>query len=338
MINARKGNSAVQHKLLQAAGTIALMHIMGKSAHRTLTYIEAMQRQGCPLTRAQVAAYALGSDPIETITGHSAWELSLDFLSRDTVTEDMLTYLIRLGWVQESDAMITPTTLGIAVLREAHAPLVDSDAGSTMEVIIDPKKPFAYAQLMARISTLKTCLIVDPYLDKDELITLGRFTNVTRILTGDKDLKDKRHIFGVILNEAPHLQVRTVSQGVLHDRFAIPAHGEAYMLGSSLNSIAKRFGVVTTLEASSSKAILDNYEAIWRGGREVARSKSQPDRSRGGSTARQAGRVGHGSPREPESTGSAQERREAAHAAAKPSPPGIPRIGGNSVLQEALRA
>lgn len=43
------------------------------------------------------------------------------------------------------------------------------------------------------------------------------------------------------------------------------------MLGSSLNSIAKRFGVATTLEESSSRLISDNYESIWRRGRAIPR-------------------------------------------------------------------
>lgn len=255
------------------------MEIVGESAHRVLTYIEAMNRQGCPLTRAQVDAYAEGWNPIRTITGMSAFRLSLEDLNSmdaDTVTETMAAYLLRLGWVKLDDVhFITPTRLGLAVLREANSPKPASDAESTLEVVIDPSNPFAYAQLMAKITSLGVCLIVDPYLDEQQLLTLAGFPNVTRILTGDKNLKAKGPVFGLVLQAAPHLEVRSVKQGELHDRFAIPAQGSVYMLGSSLNSIAKRFGVATTLEESSSRLISDNYETTWKLGRAVPPRQSQ---------------------------------------------------------------
>lgn len=128
---------------------------------------------------------------------------------------------------------------------------------------------------MAKITSLGDCLIVDPYLDEQQLLTPAGFPNVTRILTGDKNLKAKGPVFGLVLQAAPHLEIRTVKQGELHDRFAIPAEGSVYMLGSSLNSIAKRFGVATTLEESSSRLISDNYETTWKLGRTVPPRRSQ---------------------------------------------------------------
>lgn len=257
----------------------ACMEIVGDSAHRVLAYIEAMNRQGCPLTRAQVNAYAEGWAPIRTITGASAYRLyleDLDSMEQDTVTETMTAYLLRLGWINFKDVnLVTPTRLGLAVLREANSPQPDSDAGSTLEIVIDPSNPFAYAQLMAKITSLGDCLIVDPYLDEQQLLTIARFTNVTRVLTGDKNLKAKGPVFGLVLQAAQHLEVRTVKQGELHDRFAIPAHGSVYMLGSSLNSIAKRFGVATTLEESSSRLISDNYQTIWGRGQAIPRREFQ---------------------------------------------------------------
>src|SRR4051812_44181203 len=74
------------------------MEIIGESAHRVLAYIEAMNRQGCPLAEAQVDAYAEGWAPIRTIFGLSAYRLSLEDLSsmdQDTVTEKMTAYLLR---------------------------------------------------------------------------------------------------------------------------------------------------------------------------------------------------------------------------------------------------
>jgi hypothetical protein len=192
-------------------------------------------------------------------------------MEQDTVTETMTAYLLRLGWIKQDVNVFTPTNLGLAILREANSPLPNSDVGSTLEIVIDPSNPFAYAQLMAKITSLGDCLIVDPYLDEQQLLTLAGFTNVTRILTGDKNRKANGPVFGLVLQAAPHLEVRTVKQGELHDRFAIPAHGSVYVLGSSLNSIAKRFGVVTTLEESSSRLISDNYKTTWGRGQAIPR-------------------------------------------------------------------
>lgn len=114
------------------------MEIIGESAHRVLAYVEAMNRQGCPLTRAQVDAYAAGWSPIRTITGASAFRLSLESLGsmdEDTVTETMTAYLSRLGWIRRGGLnAIMPSRLGLAVLREANSPQPESDAGSTLEV------------------------------------------------------------------------------------------------------------------------------------------------------------------------------------------------------------
>lgn len=243
-----------------------------------MAYIEAMSRQGCPLTKDQVGAYAEGWVPIRTITGFSAFQLSLTgvgSMDNDNVTEKMTAYLLRLGWIrQDSASVITPTRLGQAVLREANSPKPDSDASSTLEVVIDPSSPFAYAQLMAKVTSLGDCLIVDPYLDEQQVLTLAGFPNVTRILTGDRHLKAKEPVFGLVLQAAPHLELRTVKQADLHDRFVIPEQGSVYMLGSSLNSIAKRFGVATTLEESSSRLISDNYDAAWGRGSAIPRQQA----------------------------------------------------------------
>lgn len=254
------------------------MEIVGESAHRVLAYMEAMNRQGCPLTRGQVDAYAEGWAPVRTITGASAFRLYLedpDSMEQDTVTETMTAFLLRLGWIKKDLNVFSPTRLGLAVLREANSPQPNSAAGSTLEIVIDPSNPFAYAQLMAKITSLGDCLIVDPYLDEQQLLTLAGFPNVTRILTGDKNLKAKGPVFGLVLQAAPHLEVRTVKQGELHDRFVVPAYGSVYMLGSSLNSIAKRFGVATTLEETSSRLISDNYETTWGRGQAIPRRQFQ---------------------------------------------------------------
>lgn len=256
------------------------MEIIGEEAHRLLAYVEAVARQGHTLTSSEFAAYANGWDQKVTYTGGSALSLTIAELQRSVAAslygdrvkdvESFLDYLCRLMWLEKTDDRVEITPLGKAVLREANAPRGDSDTESTLEVVIDPENPFAYAQLMAKLTSLEKCLIVDPYLDVDQLIVLAGFPNVTRILTGGKGLSSKEPAFALVLSGVPHLEVRTVPQRDLHDRFAIPASGSVYMLGSSLNSIAKRFGVATTLEERTSRLIAENYQSMWERATQIA--------------------------------------------------------------------
>lgn len=108
----------------------------------------------------------------------------------------MIDYLCRLMWLSRRAGRVEITPLGKAVLREANTPVPDSDAGSTVEVILDPTNPFAYAQLMAKISELEGCLIVDPYLDQEQLLVTATIQNVTRVLTGTKGSRQRRRYLG----------------------------------------------------------------------------------------------------------------------------------------------
>lgn len=265
------------------------MEIIGESAHRMLAYVEAVRRQGHGLTEAEFEAYADGWDQrfmvqakgMSYTEAMSRGQRMMNRLidgSGSRVWEPMLHYLCRVKWLSLQSGQVDITALGKSVLREANAPLPDSNVSSTLEVIIDPENPFAYAQLMARIGSFDECMVVDPYLDQDQLLTLATFASVTRILTSNYDSKKKAPAFGVVLasESAAHLQLRTVEPKLLHDRIVIPSEGSALMLGSSLNSIARRFGVATPLEESSSRLILAKYNAIWEDATPIAPAQLEP--------------------------------------------------------------
>lgn len=251
------------------------MEIIGEEAHRMLAYVEAVNRQGYSLREDEFVAYAKGWEREATTRG-GANSLAAQYIALTQTAslafwgsgprelEPMLDYLCRLRWVTKSSGTVGITMLGKAVLREANSPLPASDVASTLEVVIDPENPFAYAQLMSRIASFEECMIVDPYLDVDQLITLASFSSVTRILTGDSKLKKLKPMYELVLQKAPQLGVRWMKQGSLHDRYAIPGEGHVYMLGSSLNSIATRFGVATTFELSTSKLIANQYDSLWQ--------------------------------------------------------------------------
>lgn len=235
-------------------------------------YVEAVRRQGHVLRKAEFEAYAAAWQPKVTkpvdwttfrLLGEMDEETAESVLGRRRVTEPMLDFMVRVQWMTSRAGEVDITPLGRSVLREANSPLPESDTGSTVEVVMDPNDPFAYAQLMAKITSFESCMIIDPYLDVEQLLTLANFHTVTRVLTGTSKLTQISPIFGLMADKVPHLAMRSLKQNELHDRFIIPARGCVYMLGSSLNSIAKRFGVATTLEAASSKLIAAHYDRMW---------------------------------------------------------------------------
>lgn len=265
------------------------MEILGESVHRLLMYVEAVRRQGHAITRAEFEAYASGWQPKVTKSlDWSAFQLLQEMdeataesvLGRRTIVEPMLDFMVRVGWVADTAGSIDITPLGRAVLREANAPLPQSDTGSTVEVVIDPSDPFAYAQLMSKITSFESCMIIDPYLDVEQLLTLANFHTVTRVLTGTTKLSKIAPVFMLLSEKVPQLVLRSLKQEELHDRFIIPTNGSVYMLGSSLNSIAKRFGVATTLEPTTSKLIAAHYDKMWAKAESVTGSQVQQSDSR----------------------------------------------------------
>lgn len=242
-----------------------------------MAYIEAMNRQGSPVTVEQVEAYADGWSPVRTLTGFAAYRAYLDEVD-EPVMEKMTSYLLRLGWAEadKGRAMVL-TRLGLAVLREANSPHPGSDADSTLEVVIDPSNPFAYAQLMSKIGSFDQCMIVDPYLDQDQLLRLATFTTVTRILTSNRRAKSNTPMFATVLASAPHLELRMAEEKTLHDRIVIPSRGSALMLGSSLNAITRRFGVATPIEETSSRLIREHYDEVWLKAHAVERNPKHPE-------------------------------------------------------------
>lgn len=269
------------------------MEIVGESGHRLLTYVEAVRRQGHTLLKTEFEAYAAAWQP--KVTKPIDWsalrllsemdeETADSALGRSRVVESMLDFMVRVRWMTLRAGEVDITPLGRAVLRESNTPLPESDTGSTVEVVIDPNDPFAYAQLMSKITSLDSCMVIDPYLDVDQLLTLANFNTVTRVLTGTSKLKQIAPVFALLAEKVPHLALRSLKQNELHDRFIIPKQGSVYMLGSSLNSITKRFGVATTLEASSSKLISRHYDTLWekadpvpqKEGEEISRKAEQP--------------------------------------------------------------
>jgi hypothetical protein len=248
-----------------------------------LTYIAAVENRGGKLSVEALNAY--GSQPERIIFNDMyaaqagrgvlvAAQVSSESDEPWISDEAFDRFFSRLDWIEISDGAVHLTQLGKAVLEEANSANLESE--SAIEVLIDPSNQFAYAQVMNKIAQVGKSLVVDPYLNAETAIDLGQMETVRRVLTGDRNINKLRGRFGIIMRARPDFEIRYTEQKSLHDRYVISDAGAVTVLGSSLNSIAHRQGVITPLETVGSKFISEAYEELWRDAsslREVAESK-----------------------------------------------------------------
>lgn len=255
------------------------VELANEDVHRALAYLVATAaRLGRPLPTTSFDAYAAAPDPKQaryrTVGGFASstltsWNAMMNALAGTAEKigdgEKMSEYLFRVGWAERNDDGITPTPLGAAVLQALNAPVVDVSSEDPVTVVIDPDDPLAYARVFGLIVSQDEGLVVDPYLDHKEFFELFEIASVTRILTSDRGLNSKRPIIEKALASLDgRVQVRTLSEKMLHDRFFIPNIGNVLVFGSSLNSLTRRPGVVTPLaDITASGAIREAYEKLW---------------------------------------------------------------------------
>jgi hypothetical protein len=246
--------------------------IIDDLSHLVLAYIAAVERRGGKLSVAALNAYGTQPERIVFDEMHGV-EAGRGLLVRAQVSsandepwvsdEPFDRLFARLHWIVVTEETVSLTELGKAVLQDANSP--QPEAGSAIDVLIDPNNQFAYAQVMNKIGQIGECLVVDPYLNPETAVDLGQMLTVTRVLTGDRSISRLRGQFGLIMRARPDFEIRYVDQKILHDRYVIPRVGSVRVLGSSLNSIAQRQGVITPLESRGSQYISDAYEKMWGG-------------------------------------------------------------------------
>lgn len=182
-----------------------------------------------------------------------------------------------MGWAYaatDSDE-IRITTTGKAFIRAA---LRDPGAADSAPLVvrIDPNDPVAYARVFAAIDALDDLMVVDPYLSERELLDLAGVPSVTRVLTGRKRKLDRSHVASLVADQA-RFELRFLADE-LHDRWLFPAKGDLRMLGSSLNSIDKRPGVIVPLsEPAAVKAIRSDYGGLWKKAKPIDPPKAVED-------------------------------------------------------------
>ncbi|WP_455834243.1 hypothetical protein [Pseudarthrobacter siccitolerans] len=247
------------------------MMLIDDLSHLVLSYIAAIEKRGGRLSVEALNAYGQQPERIvfndmyggETGRGVLVTAQTSSVTDEPWISDESFgSFLERLRWIEVTDETVHLTSLGKAVLEEADS--ATDEGGSAIEVLIDPSNQFAYAQVMNRIAQVGESLVVDPYLNAETAIDLGQMESVKRVLTGNRNISKLRGRFGIIMRARADFEIRYMDQKSLHDRYVISNAGSVTVLGSSLNSIAHRQGVITPLDKMGSKFISEAYEELWQ--------------------------------------------------------------------------
>lgn len=258
------------------------MELVSEDVHRTLTYLAAVGRKGAQLSIGQLQKFAASPQPFpartrNVLADYAARSLTA-FFEQAQPGETTTAFLQRVEWIELSSGSVRLTQLGVAVLEHADRPALVDPADEPMSVTIDPDDPLAYARIFHLLAGHGPGLLVDPYLKFDGLADIMQISSIDRVLTSNDDGRNRLGIFARALGastEPPAL--RTLDRSQLHDRFFIPDDGPVYTLGSSLNSITKRPGVVTPIaDAAAAGAIRAAYADLWSQADEVAAAAEEP--------------------------------------------------------------
>jgi len=170
-----------------------------------------------------------------------------------------------MGSRRKGNLILSP--LGKAVLADAERPKLTTTESQPLAVTIDPDDPLAYIKLFDVIGNAGTGLLVDPCIRYQELADVIELASIDRVLTSDRTdadgnrLKMLSRTCSALKSE---VNVQTVDRSQLHDRFFIADEGTIYVLGSSLNSITSRPGVITPIvDPAAARAIHTVYKELW---------------------------------------------------------------------------
>ena len=266
-----------------ARASIRSVILADEMTHRALAYIAAGTRGGGTLSAEDLEAYMHAPDRLkpryQNLFTASVAETIASVAdafgtgSQISPGETWRDYLVRVRWAAGDVDAIRLTDLGRRILQELERPTVDLDDDNPIAVIIHPEDPFAYIRVFELIASQGGGMFVDPYIGTKELMDILSIPSVKQILTGSRKIKEHTLMAKALGIVAEPPEVRWVPQAELHDRFFIPSSGDLLAFGSSLNTIAKRPGVVIpfgdpTLTAATRAA----YAALWKKGTHLAPS------------------------------------------------------------------
>jgi hypothetical protein len=237
------------------------VEITNKIGQRALTYVAAVASQGYELTFAEFEAYV--SMPVP---GAQSWSPphGLAGAGAEGAAEPILSWLTRLGWLERGEATVRISQLGRAVLRAVEHQ--QRAVQLPTEVTLGPDELFDYGRVLGHIAEQRDALLVDPFLQTDQLMDIVHRTAVTRVLVGaDRQYDAERRSLAEALSRTLGLD-RPFYVGVsseLRDRYVIPPSGPVGFLATSVSHGGERFAVVGAIDPPIADAIRRTYEDVW---------------------------------------------------------------------------
>lgn len=237
------------------------MELTNKIGQRALTYVASIANQGYELTFDEFESYV--SMPMPTVKSPWGGEDDLEEVFK-AEKEPVLDWLVRLGWLARGERTVRITSLGRAVLGavERHEISVElpSEINSTAE------EPFSYQRTLARMSNLRDAMLVDRYLNLDQLMEVLHGSTITRVLIGnDRQFEAERRGLAAALTRSMGVD-RPFYVGVsseLRDRFLIPPSGEVSYLGQVVTGGGNKGVVVGSIGMPAADAIRRSFEDVW---------------------------------------------------------------------------
>ena len=145
-----------------------------------------------------------------------------------------------------------------------------------MEVVGRVSDPFIYAQVLTQIDSIANSLVIDPYLQAQDLSVLLQLRHVERVLirparAHGTTVEERLQQLRIAVGARPDVQVRAASDtpSELHDRVVLSREGgQALLLGTSLGGT--QMTVLTRLEGATATVLRDHYESVWESAEELA--------------------------------------------------------------------
>jgi hypothetical protein len=156
------------------------------------------------------------------------------------------------------------THLGRAVLRAVEHQ--QREVQLPTEVTLGPDEPFDYSRVLGHVAEQRDALLVDPFLQTDQLMDIVHRTAVTRVLIGaDRNYEAERRSLAEALSRTLGLD-RPFYVGVsseLRDRYVIPPSGPVSFLATSVGHSGERLAVIGAIEPPIADAVRRTHEDVW---------------------------------------------------------------------------
>lgn len=183
----------------------------------------------------------------------------------DKPVESFLAHLRRLNWIERDQRRrYGVTQLGYALLRAEAA---TNDEGEEESVIVlAAEDELAYGRVLGIISECGEALILDGYLDAQELVHILKDSTASRFLVNRKLGAGRMTQLALMIRLTPASDgiVRELRCADFHDRYVI-GEDRVYGLGSSLNGVGKSMTTLIQMPDAAARAIRAEAEDLWAG-------------------------------------------------------------------------